>query len=136
MLFKIIADLLLVIHLLFIIFVIFGGFLAVRWRFLIFLHLPSALWGALIEFYGWICPLTPWEQELRHLGGQAGYSEGFIEHYLLPIIYPAALTSRIQTLLGLFVIAVNIAPYTFIVIRSVKKKKDAHKEEQGDKTSK
>ena len=98
------ADLLVVIHLGFILFVIGGGFLLLKWRWLVVAHLPAALWGALIEFQGWLCPLTPLEQRLRLAAGEQGYAGGFIQHYLLPVIYPEALTRDIQILLGVAVI--------------------------------
>ena len=117
MIYSFLADLLVVIHLLFILFVIFGG-LAVIWRkWVAFLHIPAAVWGALIEFEGWICPLTPWENQLRQAGGQAGYSGGFIEHYLIPVIYPDYLTWQIQLTLGIFVIVINVFIYGWILLR-------------------
>ena len=121
MFFRICADLLLIIHLLFIMFVIGGGFLVIRKRYVLFIHLPAALWGTLIEFYGWICPLTPWENKLRHMGGQSSYTDSFIEHYLLPLIYPLELSSKTQIYLGLFVIIINIIAYGWVLIRALKK---------------
>jgi len=91
--------------------VLVGGFLAWRWRWLPWLHLPAAFWGALIEFTGWICPLTPWEVALRRQAGELGYQEGFVEHYLVPLLYPGDLTRSIQVVLGAFVLAVNAAAY-------------------------
>ncbi len=111
------ADLLVLIHLGFIIFVVIGGFLVARWRWLVFLHLPAAVWGALIEFQGWICPLTPLEQRLRRAAGEAGYSEGFIEHYVLPVIYPASLTREMQMALGASVIVINLLAYGWVMAR-------------------
>lgn len=105
------ADAVLLLHLAFILFVVFGGFLLVRFPRLIWLHLPAAAWGALIEFAGWICPLTPLENHLRRLGGGAGYEGGFIAHYLLPVIYPQALTRELQVALGFGVVAVNLVAY-------------------------
>jgi len=115
MLYRSAADLLVLFHLGFIIFVIIGGFLAVKWRWVLFLHLPAAVWGALIEFQGWLCPLTPLEQRLRQAAGEQGYSGGFIEHYLLPVIYPQALTADIQMALGGFVILINLAAYAWVL---------------------
>jgi hypothetical protein len=83
-----------------------------------FVHLPAAVWGAAIEFAGWICPLTPLENSLRRQAGQSGYSTGFIEHYLLPVLYPSALTRDIQLLLGFLVIVVNVGIYVYILRRS------------------
>ena len=117
MLYRILADLVVLLHLLFIIFVVAGGFLALRRPWTTLLHLPAAAWGASIEFSGALCPLTPLENYFRHLAGREGYSTGFIEHHLIPIIYPAGLTHEIQTLLGLFVIAVNLVLYTSVLRR-------------------
>jgi len=114
MLYRSAADLLVLFHLGFIIFVIIGGFLVVKWRWVLFLHLPAAVWGALIEFQGWLCPLTPLEQRLRQAAGEKGYSGGFIEHYLLPVIYPEALTADIQMALGGFVILINLVAYAWV----------------------
>ena len=111
MFYRVIADALVVIHFAFIIFVIFGGFLSLRWRRLIYLHIPAALWGILIEFSGWICPLTPLENYFRVHGGEAGYQGGYIEHYLLPVIYPADLTRDLQLLLGIIIIGINVTAY-------------------------
>jgi hypothetical protein len=105
------ADLLVLAHLLFVAFVIAGGFLLQRWPRLAWLHLPAAAWGAAIEFTGGICPLTPLENRLRGLGGEGVYSGGFVEHYLLPILYPEHLTQLVQQGLGAVVIAVNLVAY-------------------------
>lgn len=115
--FRIAADVVVLVHLTFIAFVVAGGWLVWRYRRLVWLHLPAAAWGALIEFTGWICPLTPLEQHLRALAGDQGYGGGFIEHYIIPMIYPARLTPAIQTYLGLFVVAVNVAAYALILRR-------------------
>ena len=116
-------DLVVLLHFLFICFVIAGGLLALKWPRILFFHFPAALWGMLIEFYGWICPLTPLEQYFRIRAGSAGYSVGFIEHYLLPIIYPSGLSRGIQIILGLVVVVINISIYAFLFYRykSVKK---------------
>lgn len=108
------ADLVLIIHVLFIVFVIFGGVLALRWHRVIWIHLPCAVWGMLIEFRGWICPLTYLENDLRKVAGASGYSSGFIEHYLTPIIYPPGLTQEIQILLGISVIIINLVIYSYV----------------------
>jgi hypothetical protein len=107
MLYRVAADLLVLIHFIFVLFVLAGGFLGVRWRWVPFIHLPCAVWGALIEFRGWICPLTPWENALRRLAGEAGYAGGFIEHYLIRILYPPGLTPGIQITLGTTVVVIN-----------------------------
>jgi hypothetical protein len=117
MIYRFLADLVFLAHLAFVLFVVFGG-VAVWWRpKLAWLHLPAVAWGALIEFAGWICPLTPWEQSLRHLAGEKGYSGGFVEHYLFPLLYPEGLTREIQIALGILVLAVNGGAYALIVFR-------------------
>ena len=106
-----IANLLVLLHLTFVGFVVLGALLVLRWPRLVWIHLPCALWGALIEFAGWVCPLTPLEIRLRQLGGQAGYAGGFIEHYLLPVLYPQNLTRPVQVALGKLVLILNTAAY-------------------------
>jgi hypothetical protein len=105
------ADGVVVVHLMFILFVVLGGLLVLRWPGLIWLHVPAALWGVLVELMHWPCPLTPLESSLRVAAGQAGYSGGFVEHYVLPIIYPAGLTPQIQVGLGLVVLLLNTLIY-------------------------
>ena len=107
----IVADLLVLLHLAFILFVLLGGLLVLRWRRLMWMHLPVVAWGAAIEFVGWVCPLTPLENRLRAAAGDAGYGGGFIEHYLIPLIYPADLTRELQWLLGAVVLVVNAVVY-------------------------
>jgi hypothetical protein len=111
------ADAVLVLHLAFIVFVVLGGLLVLRWPKLAWVHVPVALWGALIEFTGGICPLTPLENSLRRRGGEAGYQGGFIEHYITPIIYPGELTRPIQLALGAFVVLINVVLYWLVVRR-------------------
>ena len=106
------ADLVVLIHFCFILFVIFGGFLVIKWRRLIWLHLPAAVWGALIEFFGWVCPLTTLENQLCQGTDRGTYSTGFIEHYIIPLIYPTGLTRDIQLLLGVVVVVLNLFVYT------------------------
>jgi hypothetical protein len=113
------ADALVVLHLAFVAFVVLGGLLVLRWPRLAWVHVPAALWGAWIEFAGWICPLTPLENRLRAQAGQQGYATSFVEHYLMPVLYPAALTRELQWLLGGLVVGVNAAVY-FIVWRRSK----------------
>ncbi len=95
----------------FVLFVVAGGFLALRWRRLAWLHLPAALWGAVIEFMGWICPLTPLENHFRRLAGETGYQGGFVEHYLIPILYPAGYTLSLRLTLGAIVVVLNGVAY-------------------------
>ncbi len=109
-----VADLIVLIHFSFILFVIFGGFLALKWRKFIWLHVPAAVWGTLIEFFGWLCPLTTLENELRRNNDGEAFSTGFIEHYIIPLIYPEGLTRDIQIVLGFVVIVFNLFIYTLI----------------------
>ncbi len=117
MLYRLAADALVLVHLGFILFVVGGGFLAWRWRNLVWLHVPAAVWGVLIEFAGWVCPLTPWENGLRRMAGGAGYEGGFIEHYLVPVMYPPGLTVGTQIVLGGFVIVINGFAYAVYFTR-------------------
>jgi len=114
MLWRVLGDVVLIVHLTFIVFVIFGGFLAYRWRWLLWIHLLAAVWASALEFGGWICPLTPLENWFRQAGGEAGYPGGFLEHYLLRIIYPTGLTPDIQIYLGFGVIAINALAYWMV----------------------
>ena len=111
MIWSVLADAVLVLHLAFILCVVLGGFAVLRWPKLAWIHVPVALWGAAIEFFSWTCPLTPLENWLRAAGGETAYSGGFIAQYLLPIIYPGALTRGLQLALGVFVVLVNAGVY-------------------------
>jgi len=111
MLSRFLADLLVLVHLGFVAFVVAGGLLALRFRRASWIHVPAAIWGAAIEIGGWVCPLTPLENRLRAAGGAAGYSDGFIEHYVLPVVYPAELSRPAQFILGAVVLAVNLLVY-------------------------
>lgn len=112
--FRGLADLVLVLHLTFILFVVLGGFVALRWPRVAWVHIPVALYGAIIEFLGFICPLTPLEIWLRRRGGEAGYEGGFIEHYITAALYPTGLTREVQVVLGLAVLVINAAVYTVL----------------------
>jgi hypothetical protein len=107
MLYGPLAEVVVVIHFCFVLFVLFGGLLALRWRWVAWIHLPAAVWGAALEFAGWICPLTPLENWLRRQGGLAGYEGSFIEHYIVSLLYPRGLTRPVQLALGCLVIALN-----------------------------
>jgi hypothetical protein len=109
--YRLLADAVVLLHLAFVVFLTLGGLLAFRWRRAPLLHLPAALWGIWIEVSGGICPLTPLENWLRLRGGASDYSGGFVEHYLLPVLYPAELTREIQYLLAGLVLAVNVVVY-------------------------
>lgn len=115
MIYRWLADGVVLIHGAFVIFVVVGGFLALRWRKLVWVHLPAAIWGVMIEFAGWICPLTPLENALRARAGDAGYAGGFIEHYVLRALYPGGLTPTVQWVLGTFALAVNVVAYTLFI---------------------
>ena len=119
--YSLLADAVLVLHLLFILFVIFGALLTFKWPRLAWLHIPMAAWGMLISLFGWACPLTPLEKYLRYMAGQAGYEGGFIGHYLVSIIYPAGLTREMAIGMGIFVLVWNGGLY-FLVIYKHKKK--------------
>lgn len=112
------ADAVLLLHLAFIVFAAIGGLAVLRWPRLAWLHLPVASWAALIEFGGWICPLTPLEVALRRSAGQAGFAGGFVEHYLTAIIYPQGLTRAHQVALGAVVVLVNLAIYWRLLRRA------------------
>jgi len=111
------ADLVVLLHFLFVIFVVCGGVLALRWPRIIWLHIPAVLWGAFIEFSGSICPLTPLENRLRRAQGETGYQGDFIAHYILPALYPGGLTRTHQLLLGALALAINLAVYTLVFAR-------------------
>lgn len=115
---RIAADLLVLVHLGFVAFVVAGGFLAIRWPRLAWLHVPAALWGAWVELTATICPLTPLENAMRRRAGETGYEGGFIEHYLMPILYPAGLTPERQRWLGALVVAINLAAYALAIRRA------------------
>lgn len=123
MVYRIVADLVVILHLAFVAFVLFGGLLALRWRRVVWVHLPAAVWGAVVEFSGWICPLTPLEIWLRMQGGKSGYRSDFLEHYALPLLYPSGLTREVQVALGAVVLAVNLATYGWIWRRTVRVKR-------------
>ena len=113
----VLADLVILVHILFILFVLFGGLLAFRWRWAPLLHLPAVAWGAAVELFGRVCPLTPLENLLRRAAGGTGYSVSFVERYLVPLVYPAELTRELQLLLGGTVIAVNAVVYVLVLLR-------------------
>jgi len=117
MLFRGLADGVLVVHLAFVLFVVFGGLLALRWPRVAWVHVPVALYGAIIEYVGFVCPLTPLEIWLRERGGGAGYEGGFIEHYITAALYPAGLTRDLQLVLGTGVLVLNAIVYGFLLRR-------------------
>ena len=125
MIYRIAADAVLLLHLAFIVFVVLGGWLVLRNARFIWIHLPAVAWGAFIELSGRVCPLTPLENQLRIASGSAGYSGGFIERYLIPVVYPSGLDRPVQIALGLVVILVNAVFYGLLVKRWVRTKRDA-----------
>ena len=117
MIYRALADAVLVLHLGFVLFVVLGGLLVLRRPKLAWLHIPAAIWGVLIEYTGWICPLTPLEISFRARGGQPGYGGGFIQHYIQPVLYPAGLTRSTQVVLGSIVLILNLAAYGLVISR-------------------
>ncbi len=114
MLFRFLADATVALHLGFVLFVVLGGLIVARWRWVAWMHLPAAAWAAWIEFAGWFCPLTPLENWLREQGGGTAYTSSFIEHYLLPILYPESLSRELQWVLGGTVLLINAVVYTVV----------------------
>jgi Protein of Unknown function (DUF2784) len=112
--YPLLADLVLIVHLAFVVFVLCGGLLVWKWRWIAWLHLPAVVWGIVVEFAGWICPLTPLENWLREQGGGSGDEHDFISRHLLPILYPGELTRDIQLLFGTVVIVLNAAVYSWL----------------------
>jgi hypothetical protein len=117
MLWSLLADGLVTLHFAFTAFVVFGGFLSWRWPRAVFLHLPALAWGIWIELSHGICPLTPLEVHLRQLGGEAGYSGGFLAHYLGTILYPVGLTPQIQYVLATFLVLLNLIAYGRLLLK-------------------
>ena len=117
MLLRIASDLVLVFHLAFVFFVVLGGWIVLRRPWVAWLHIPAALWGAVIEFMGWICPLTPLENRLRTASGSAEYDGSFVERYLLPLVYPAGFNRTLQIVLGIGVILINAIFYSVLIRR-------------------
>lgn len=115
--YRLLADLVVVVHIGFVLFVALGGLLVMRWRRAAWVHLPAAAWGVLIEYSGWICPLTPLETELRERAGEARYSGDFIAHYALPLLYPEKLTRMTQIVLGSAALVLNAVVYWRILRR-------------------
>lgn len=118
MAYRLLADLVVVLHFAFILFVILGGLAVLRWRRVAWAHVPVFAYGALIEFFGWTCPLTPFEKFLRVRGGGVSYDTNFTDHYIMPLIYPSGLTPGLQIVLGVLVLVVNGALYTWAWQRS------------------
>jgi hypothetical protein len=120
MLYRALADLVVILHLGFVVFAVGGALMVLRWRRLAWVHIPAAIWAALIEYAGWICPLTPLEKWLRALGGGSEYAGGFVAHYILPILYPRGLTREVQIVLGTLVVLINLGIYGWLIGRKVR----------------
>ena len=123
MIYRSLADVVLILHLAFILFVIAGGLLVLRWRWAAAVHLPVALYGALIEFVGWICPLTPLENSLRRAAGDSAYASSFIEHYIVSMIYPAGLTRTLQLALAVGLVVLNAGIYALVIRRRLRERR-------------
>ena len=117
MIYSLLADVIVVAHLIFVLFVIAGAILVWRYPRLAWVHIPAALWGAFIEFAGWICPLTPLENALRQRGGRPSYETSFVEHYVIPVLYPETLSRDVQWILGGLVVAINVLVYSLMLRR-------------------
>jgi len=120
--YPLLADLVVSLHVAFVVFAVMGGLLAVRWRGFVWVHLPAVTWAAAVEFFGWLCPLTPLENWLRRRGGTGGYSSDFITHYILPALYPEGLTREVQIALGAFVVLINLVIYGWVFRSKTKTK--------------
>jgi hypothetical protein len=112
--YHLVADLILLLHIGFVLFAVLGGFLALGWRWLLWIHMAAVIWAAVVEFFGWICPLTPLENWLRNRAGGGGYGGDFIAHYMVPILYPDGLTREVQIGLGFFVLLINMIIYGWL----------------------
>jgi hypothetical protein len=117
MVYRIAADCILLLHLAFTLYTVLGGLLVLRRPSLIWVHLVAVLWGVVIEWADWICPLTPLENFFRERGGESGYAGGFIEHYVALILYPENLTIELRYLLGLGLVAVNLMVYGYVFLK-------------------
>lgn len=120
MAYRILAELVLVMHFCFVLFVVFGGLLVLRWPSVLWLHLPAFIWGILVQCFFWACPFTPLENWFRRMGGESGYTGGFVEHYISAILY-ANVSRKFQAMLGLLLIGVNVLVYSVVFIRRRRK---------------
>ena len=113
--YRLLADAVLIVHVTYIAFAVLGGLLVLRWRRVAWIHVPALVWAIAIEYAGWWCPLTPLENRFRTLSGSGAYETGFVERYLLPLIYPVGLTRKVQIALGTFVLLVNVGVYLWVL---------------------
>lgn len=118
MIYRLLADVVVLAHLAFVLFAVFGGLFVLRSRRAALVHLPAAAWAVVIELVGWVCPLTPLENSLRQSGGESGYAGSFVEQYVVPILYPGGLTLAVRIGLAGLVVAVNAAIYLYAFSRS------------------
>ena len=125
MLTRVAADFVVIIHFGFIVFVVLGGLLSFSWPKVVWLHLPAVVWGVVIEFAGFVCPLTPLENRLRVAAGEGGYSSGFIDQYLVPVVYPDGLNRPTQVVLGVLVVLINLVLYSVVVAKWKRNKENA-----------
>jgi hypothetical protein len=116
--FELLSGLTVIVHLLFVLFVVAGGLLVIRWRWLMLLHITAVIWAAAVELFGWVCPLTPLENWFRQKAGQNPYEADFIGRLIFPVLYPTGLTREVQIVLGLFVVIVNVALYAWLYRRT------------------
>ncbi len=114
MLYSLIANTILLIHLGYVLFVVFGGFLLLRWSWLWKIHLPAVIWGFLVQYFVWVCPLTNWENYFRSLSGEVGYADGFINYFLTILLYPN-IHPTIHTYIGIFLLILNLGIYFYVV---------------------
>ena len=121
--YRLVADLTLILHLAFIVFVLFGGLLCLHRTRWVWLHLPSIIWGVFVEWASWTCPLTPLENHFRQLASGQGYRDGFVEHYLIPLIYPGQLTVSLQWFLGALILVINIIVYFYVWQKQIKQRR-------------
>lgn len=121
--YKLMADALVIFHLSFVVFVLLGALLVLKWRRLVWVHIPAVIWGIYIETSHNMCPLTRWENHWRELGGEAGYSGGFVDHYLMPILYPHEITDEAQLLIAGIIILINGVCYGMMIWQFVRRRK-------------
>jgi len=115
--FRLLSNATVLLHLMFIAFIVFGGLLVLFWRRMAWVHLPLAIWGVVVQWMSWICPLTPLENWFRARSGTATYREGFVEHYVMPVLYPIGVDPRLHWVLGLVVLVANAAIYATVFRR-------------------
>jgi hypothetical protein len=116
MIYRLLADVVLLAHFAFVAFTVLGGLLVLRYRKVLWWHLAALCWGVVVQWANWICPLTPLENDLRRLGGEAGYAGGFIEHFVLKVLYPENLTVELRYVLGIALIIINVAVYSYVLL--------------------